>query len=92
MRLVMIDWDDAASPHLMEWRELSDCKPTPGLCRSVGWLLHDDKDYKVVVPHLLDEEGDPQCCGDMTIPTHAIISIKDLQDVGPIDKATQDVV
>jgi len=50
-------------------------------CRSVGWLLHDTKECKVVVPHLSEEnhaEAAQQGCGDMTIPTQAIIRMIDL--------------
>jgi len=52
------------------------------VCRSVGWLIHDDKKVKVVVPHLNQANhpnADLQGCGDMTIPTSAIRKITDIK-------------
>lgn len=55
---------------------------TPLLCRSAGWLLYDGDDCKVVVPHITEEQDgiERQGCGDMTIPTCAILRILDLAD------------
>jgi hypothetical protein len=82
MRLVLIEWVDSygCSP---QWRELSDCTPELLVCRSVGWLLHDGEDVKVVVPHVIESPESSriadQGSGDMTIPTSAIRSISDVQ-------------
>ena len=82
MQFVMIEWVDAfgCTP---DWRELSeadDWEPAPILCRSVGWLCHDGKECKVVVPHVADSPGDDpkQGCGEMTIPTVAIRAIRNV--------------
>ena len=50
------------------------------LCRSVGWLVYDGDECKVVVPHLSDERAQAprQGCGDMTIPTCAIVRMIEL--------------
>jgi hypothetical protein len=46
---------------------------TPTRCRSVGWLIHDGRDAKVVAPHIGDEDhGELQRNGEMTIPACAI--------------------
>ena len=81
MRLVLIKWLDSFGCST-EWQRLEIKNPKPLICRSVGWLLHDGDDCKVVVPHVTDlvnEETQHQGCGDMTIPTKAILSIMDLQ-------------
>lgn len=82
MRLVLVEWLDSygCSP---TWQSLENVNPSRLSCKSVGWLLHEDKDCTVIVPHISGEVGETprQGCGDMTIPSIAIISIHDLQDV-----------
>ena len=80
MRLVLIEWLDSygCSPH---WQTLEECRAKPLVCRSVGWLLQDDADCKVIVPHISDSSNEhvpTQGCGDMTIPTAAILRISEL--------------
>jgi hypothetical protein len=51
MRLVLVEWVDSygcSAP----WQDIAGSKAAPLVCRSVGWLLHDNEDCKVVVPHL----------------------------------------
>lgn len=80
MRLVLIEWVDSFGCS-SSWRDMDDeYKPNPMTCRSVGWLYRDDKDVKVIVPHIADvPDQSKQGCGDMTIPTAAIVAIKDLE-------------
>jgi hypothetical protein len=75
MRLVLVEWLDSygCSPN---WQPLGSVKAEPMVCKSVGWLLHEDDRYKVIVPHI--SEGTEQGCGDMTIPTAAIVSMREL--------------
>jgi hypothetical protein len=74
LRLVIIEWLDSFGCS-SRWENLSNCdNPEPVICRSVGWLLSDTKACKVVVPHITPDQG----CGDMTIPTIAIVSMRDL--------------
>lgn len=61
---------------------MSACVPTPMFCRSVGWLLHDGEDAKVVVPHVAIGPG--HGCGDMTIPTVAIRRLVELEEPKPL--------
>jgi hypothetical protein len=80
VRLVLVEWIDAFGC-ASEWAELTDIPPDTLRCRSVGWLLHDTPECKVIVPHLSDprhESAKPQGCGDMTIPTQAVLKIIDL--------------
>jgi len=79
-KLVCIEWVDSygCSP---DWEALEDCTPVPMVCQSVGWLIHDDEKCKVIVPHL-SQQNHPnarrQGCGDMTIPTSAVVKIVDV--------------
>ena len=43
---------------------------------SFGWVVRENKDCKVLVPHIAGEkngEAAIQGCGDLTIPTAAIV-------------------
>ena len=83
MRLVLIEWLDSYGCS-SDWQPLENHQPKPLRCRSVGWLFHDDDDCKVIVPHLSDKTNDhvpAQGCGDMTIPTRAILKITDLSSL-----------
>jgi hypothetical protein len=80
MQLVLIEWLDSYGCS-SQWQPLQENRPKPLLCQSVGWLLHDGNDCKVVVPHISDADNEhvhAQGCGDMTIPTSAILNITEL--------------
>lgn len=80
MRLVLIEWLDSVGCS-SEWRRLEVDHPQPLTCRSVGWLVHDGDECKVIVPHVTEATGEEvtrQGCGDMTIPTKAILSVTEL--------------
>jgi hypothetical protein len=79
-RLVLIEWQDSwgCSPR---WEYIDGCEPAVLLCRSVGWLIYDGKDCKVIVPHLTKSEHvRQQGCGDMTIPTPAVVRVVRLKE------------
>ena len=82
-RLVLIEWvDSGRNPN--SWAAFDDY-PDPYIlrCRSVGWLIHDGSECKVVAPHVMCESGHAsapdQGCGDMTIPTCSITRMVDLE-------------
>jgi len=80
-RLVYIEWEDSHGCS-NSWEFIDQCKPAVAICQSVGWLIHDDKVCKIVVPHLLpynDNGIRPQGMGDMTIPTSAVRKLVDLK-------------
>lgn len=81
MQLVFVEWLDSfgCSP---TWEQLDGCSPRPLTCKSVGWLLHDDADCVVLVPHVATPPGatGPQGCGDMTIPARCIVRRVDLSE------------
>ena len=77
--IVLIEWVDSHSGR--GWQTLGELEKvaTPLYCRSVGWLVKETEQCKVIVPHIAGEEnGDImlQGCGDLTIPTKAIVKVK----------------
>jgi hypothetical protein len=77
MKLVLIEWVDSHGP-VEGWRLLDDDKPELMICESVGWLVHDGKDCKTIVPHLAGHKNKHialQGRGDMTIPSRAIVKM-----------------
>lgn len=73
-RLVYIEWADSMTG-TSGWGETDGAKPSLATVRSVGWLVYDGKDCKLIVPHLSASNhpnAKQQGCGDMTIPTSAI--------------------
>jgi hypothetical protein len=76
--LVLVEWQDSFGCSA-DWQPVENVRAKPLVCRSVGWLAYDGKDCKVIVPHLsVAPEASQHGCGEMTIPTKAIISIKTL--------------
>ena len=87
MRLVLVEWIDSLGCS-QTWQEIKEIDPKLPICRSVGWLLHDSEECKVLIPHLIDSGYDdipPQACGDMAIPACSIRSIVDL----PVPETSQ---
>ncbi len=83
MRLVLIEWVDSAHGS-SGWAPLADCTPELLTVRSVGWLLHDTSECKVIVPHVCEPGAgsriETQGRGDMTIPNACIVKLYDLID------------
>lgn len=81
-RLVYVEWADSSGCS-SNWETISDnVNMTPLVCASVGWLVQDDKRCKVIVPHLTAinrPDVKQQGCGDMTIPTSAVIKMVTLK-------------
>lgn len=79
--LVLVEWVDSfgCSPNWQRIEGIEDLKPMR--CQSVGWLVHQDDNYIVVVPHLSASDQphiDQQGCGDMAIPQRSILAIQSL--------------
>jgi len=78
--LVIIRWQDSAQP-LPSWQYLTALPRTrPIECATVGWLLKDDDDIKVVCQSVgdLDNPSNAQASGIMTIPARCVLSIERL--------------
>ena len=75
-KLVLIEWVDS---HYRPGWTTDGAKNTalPLECLSVGWIVHDGKEAKVISSHITIEKNQ-QRCGDMTIPTAAILHITEV--------------
>lgn len=76
--LVLIEWQDSYCA--TGWQHISTLDAEPLVCRSVGWLVRESAECKVVAPHLSAEHSEAPLQGNgvMAIPTRAILSIVDL--------------
>ncbi len=82
--IVLIEWMDSHSGR--GWQDLDDLerKASPLYCRSVGWIIKETEECKVIVPHISGEENGNillQGCGDLVIPTRAIVKVTLLKEV-----------
>ncbi|WP_072396351.1 hypothetical protein [Hyphomicrobium sp. CS1GBMeth3] len=85
-RLVIIRWQDSRQP-CGKWRYLSDLsEPKPVEVASVGWLVRDTDEVKVLCQNIgdLGSPDNAQASGIMTIPTRCVLSIEKLtEEAGP---------
>ena len=82
MKLVLVDWLDSHQSRGWQDVERIEEAAEPLYCRSVGWLVAENPDCKVLVPHVSGERNGTvllQGCGDMTIPNKAIIKMRVLR-------------
>lgn len=80
-RLVKIEWLDSTLG-VSGWKKIDVLERSKSaVCISVGFLVCDKKEIKIIFPHLIegDEWIEEQGAGEITIPTKAIISIRDLK-------------
>lgn len=74
----MIEWIDSHSGN--NWQSIEQIQKScePLYCRSVGWLVSEKNGCKIIVPHISGEKNGNiilQGCGDLTIPTKAVVKI-----------------
>ena len=78
---VLVEWENSQGGSTSSWQDLPTAdhcgEPSRTRCRSVGWLIYRSRKAVVVVPHLAENPvlALRQGCGDMTIPTAAIVQI-----------------
>jgi len=70
--LVLVEWVDS---HYRPGWSSDDSENEPLICSSIGWLIHDGEDAKVLSANISREKC-PQRCGDMTIPSRAILHVR----------------
>ena len=77
MELVLVEWLDSRRGE--GWSRLEDLRADLEVthCKSVGWVVAKDKSSLTLAGHIA--ENPEQCCGDMTIPSSAILSIVNLK-------------
>ena len=81
MKLVIVDWIDSCSSRgWVEKEALQTSIPLP--CRSVGWVIKEDKECIVLIAHLSDVTDDGnfgQGNGDITIPRAVIKQVVEVK-------------
>ena len=78
MKLILVEWVDAHSGRGWQTVEQLEQAAEPLYCRSVGWLVSESRDCKVIVPHISGEKNGTTMlsgCGDLTIPNKAILKL-----------------
>lgn len=69
--LVCVRWVDS---HYRPGWDTADAASAPVECVSIGWLIHNGKASKTLSANISREDC-PQRCGDITIPSRAILEI-----------------
>ena len=80
--LVMIEWEDSAQP-VAAWAHLESIQPGGVvLCASVGWLIHDGEDLKMIAPNFggLESQNNAQVSGVIRIPTRCVRAVHKLKE------------
>ena len=75
-KLVLVEWMDSHAGRGWQAVEQFDKAAEPLYCRSVGWLISESKDCKVIVPHIAGERNGDLALegrGDLSIPKRAIL-------------------
>lgn len=78
--LVLVDWIDAAQP-VAAWCYVDDLPdPAPVRIQSVGFLVHDGKDTKMLAPNMgeVGTAGE-QASGIIRIPASAVKKVRKLR-------------
>lgn len=81
--LVIIEWEDSAQP-ISSWRYLSDFEaPSTIRCVSVGWMIRDDEQMKVLAPNMggIDNESSVQISGMIQIPTRCVLHVSPVSEI-----------
>jgi hypothetical protein len=81
--LVIIEWEDSRRPD-GAWKHLGDTHAWDSVkCASVGWLLVDDKEKKVLAPNMgdIDDASNMQMSGEIVIPTSCVLRVSRLNEV-----------
>jgi len=83
MRLVKIEWVDSYGV-TGEWLPTANAKDIKHVCISVGFIVVDGEHSIVLAPNLSPQndkiDAEEMTCGNMAIPTKAILSIVELME------------
>ena len=81
--LVLIEWEDSRQPS-GSWKHLAGHPVWDAVkCASVGWLVHDDDQKKVLAPNMgdIDDASNMQLSGEIVIPTCCVLRIARLNEI-----------
>ena len=76
MKIVLVEWVDSYFGR--GWSDndvLIEETKEKFVCTSVGWLMNENKDFILIVPHRSKNQGS----GNITIPKSCVISMKTLR-------------
>ena len=78
-RLVLVEWEDSQLG-FQGWKFVNEQNHENHIVCSVGYLIKDTKQYKVIYPHLSKDNSSKNASGsgDILIPTSAILKMSDL--------------
>ena len=82
LRLVLVEWLDSRSPE-SRWQRLTEMESAEFCrCVSVGFLIRDNKQIKVLAPNMadIDYPDNLQASGIIVIPAKSVTAIKDLEE------------
>lgn len=89
--LVLIEWIDSRRPDA-DWKHLSSAFEWSAVkCVSVGWLVADDDQKKVLAPNMgdIDDASNMQLSGEIIIPTSCIVKMARLVEMASSRKRNQ---
>ena len=84
--LVIIEWVDSRRPDAA-WKRVADHQEwTACKCVSVGFLIADDNEKKVLAPNMadIDDASNIQHAGEIVIPSACVLSIKRLIETSAV--------
>jgi len=80
-KLIWVKWVDSQGG-TNRWEDINDLEPEPHYIISVGYLIHDKNEHRVIAAHIsFNDESDKTlyaCQGYMTIPYCQTIEVKEL--------------
>lgn len=82
-KLVLIEWEDSRQPE-PAWTRLSEFYPPPvARCVSVGWMIYDGEDTKMLTPNMADikNENNIQGSGIIQIPTSCVTRVVRIEEI-----------
>jgi hypothetical protein len=76
-KLVLIEWEDSGVGY-QGWKPVQSVTGRLTKCISVGFLVKETKECKVLFPHIDGDKSDLHGAGDITIPCSAIMKVVEL--------------
>jgi hypothetical protein len=81
-KLVLVKWQDAYNT-TVNWKSIRELeKPKSMICFSVGWIIKQNKQNLLLMPHISDIKNRKSLgdgCGDIIIPKVSVLKIRRLR-------------
>ena len=82
-QLIIVEWLDHTEPGLPNWTSSTYQTSHLASCFSVGWVVRQDADTMVLVPHISYTEEDTEWSTPLLIVKNAILNIWEIKDLPP---------